>query len=330
MTTLDKNLKLTIFMTAYNRENYIKNAVESILNQTFQNFHLVVLNNASTDGTLEILQGIKDPRMSIITHEKNIGPIANGNYPYDHLSGDYFMVVHDDDIFLPEAIATEIAFLEKNKDVALVSLSANIIDENGSFLTDRSIPKDILAADTYTKDEYLVNKLCQTKSSVVCPSVMYRTEFFEKNQIRSRSEAGPACDFVFYNEVCFAGGKIGVLKAPLILYREHSGQDSYNNLFNKFDLRDLDTIYSLIEKYGVVTDKSVLSKLLSARAAFWAYRLAYSKKSQNTLSKHIETVKNRRYYNGFCIKDKIVITVGKYMPWAIRFANKIRKMRKRK
>lgn len=321
---------LTIYMTTYNRAQFIRSAVESILNQTFQDFHLIVLNNASTDGTLEILQGIKDPRMSIITHEKNIGPIANGNYPYDHLSGDYFMVVHDDDIFLPEAIATEITFMEKNKDVALVSLSANIIDENGKFLTDRSMPEDIFDADTYINSEYFANKLYQTKCNVVCPSVMYRTEFFVKNQIRSRSEAGPACDFVFYNEVCFAGGKIGVLKAPLILYREHTGQDSYNNLFNKFDLRDLDTIDLLIEKYGVVSDEKVLARLLSARVAFWAYRLSYSKKSKKTINKQIEIVKSRRYFKGFGLKDKIIIMVGKYMPWAIRFANKIRKMRKRK
>ena len=327
-----KNLKpnIKIYMTTYNRAKYIKEAIQSLLNQSYSDFQLIVLNNASTDNTLEILSEIKDHRLEIITHPMNIGPIANGNYPYDNLSGDYFMVVHDDDVFLPEALATEVAFMEKNKDVALVSLSANIIDENGKFLTDRSMPEDIFSADTFTKDEYFANKLYQTKANVVCPSVMYRTEFFVNNAIRSRSEAGPACDFVFYNEVCFAGGKISVLKAPLILYREHLGQDSYNNLFNKFDLRDLDTIDFLIEKYNIITNKNILARLLSARVAFWAYRLSYRKKSKQTINKQIEIVSSRRYYMGFGIKDKIIIMVGKYMPWSIRIANKIRKLRKRK
>lgn len=330
MDTLDKKLKITIFMTTYNREKYIEIAVNSILNQTYTDFQFIILNNASTDRTLEILQGIKDPRMSIITHEKNIGPIANGNYPYDHLSGDYFMVVHDDDIFLPNAIETEIAYMEKNKDIALVSLSANIIDENGNFLTNKTMPNDMFDADTFTGDEYLNDRMSQTKHYIICPSVMYRTEFFVNNPIRSRSEAGPACDFVFYNEVCFAGGKISLLKAPLILYREHCGQDTYNNLFNKFDLRDLDTIDLLIDKYNVANDKTILARMLSKRVAFWAYRLSYSKKSQKTLLEQIKIAKNRSYFKCFAFKDKIIIMVGKYIPWAIRFANKIRKMRKRK
>ena len=68
-----ENPKVTVLMSVYNGERYLREAIDSILNQTFKDFEFLIINDGSTDRTLEILQSYHDPRIKIINNEKNIG-----------------------------------------------------------------------------------------------------------------------------------------------------------------------------------------------------------------------------------------------------------------
>ena len=125
--------KVVIFVLTYNRVNYLKSALESILNQTYSDFILNVLDNCSNDGTEEYVKSIEDKRVNYIRHEHNLGGIGNISYAFKNCAGDYFAVFHDDDILHDNLLKEEVAYLENHEDCMAVSCLANNIDENGEY-----------------------------------------------------------------------------------------------------------------------------------------------------------------------------------------------------
>ena len=102
--------KVVIFVLTYNRVNYLKSALESILNQTYSDFILNVLDNCSNDGTEEYVKSIEDKRVNYIRHEHNLGGIGNISYAFKNCAGDYFAVFHDDDILHDNLLKEEVAY----------------------------------------------------------------------------------------------------------------------------------------------------------------------------------------------------------------------------
>ena len=104
--------KISVILPVYNGEKYIKKAIESVLAQTLTDFELIIVNDGSTDGTLNIINQFKDSRIRLITQE-NRGPGASRNVALKHASGEYVMYLDADDWF--DENAFEIAYSEAKK-----------------------------------------------------------------------------------------------------------------------------------------------------------------------------------------------------------------------
>jgi len=109
--------KVSIVMTAFNSEKYIKTAVSTILNQTYENFELLVVNDASKDNTLEILKSFNDSRLKILDSSRNSGTYYSRNLGMFHSKGDYIAFVDSDDMTSPNRFTSIIDYMEKNKEV---------------------------------------------------------------------------------------------------------------------------------------------------------------------------------------------------------------------
>lgn len=129
---MDKNILISVFIPVYNREKYVKFAIESILNQTYQNFELIIINDGSTDNSLSIIQSYDDDRIRIINNIKNKGVAAVGNQGIAAAKGKYFVRLDSDDIAHPRRLEKQVNFLERNPQYALVSTQAKLIfgDDN--------------------------------------------------------------------------------------------------------------------------------------------------------------------------------------------------------
>ena len=107
-------VKISVILTAFNEEKYIKKAIESILNQTLTDLELIVVNDGSTDNTLDIINSFDDDRLKLINHE-NMGPGASRNKALALAEGEYVMYLDGDDWYREDAM--EIAYMEaKAKD----------------------------------------------------------------------------------------------------------------------------------------------------------------------------------------------------------------------
>ena len=125
--------RVSIGMPVYNGENFLKEALDSILAQTFENFELIISDNASTDSTEEICQeyAAKDKRISYHRNEQNIGGCRNFNRVFELSNSEYFKWATHDDLCAPELLEQCVEALDKRSSVVLAYPRTVIIDEQG-------------------------------------------------------------------------------------------------------------------------------------------------------------------------------------------------------
>lgn len=104
-------------MPVYNAENYIEEAIYSILNQTFSNFELIILEDASEDNSLSLIKKFKDPRIRLIANRDNLGIVKNLNHGLTLSTGKYIVRMDADDVSYPDRIEKQVEFMEANPQV---------------------------------------------------------------------------------------------------------------------------------------------------------------------------------------------------------------------
>lgn len=222
--------KLSVYITTYNRIEYLKLAISSILNQTFTDFDLYILDNCSTDRTEHFVLSIYDPRVHYIRHPYNIGGIENINYAFEHCESDYFCVFHDDDICHSTLLEAEILYMEQHIECAAVTCLSNQIDDSGRIIKLYSVI-DNEAIRTYSNKEFFKNYI-DKQHNLIFPATMYRNEFIKKSELKLKNSPGPCADVVLYMDIEKAGGVIAELQRPLYSYRIYADQDSSMNFEN--------------------------------------------------------------------------------------------------
>jgi glycosyltransferase involved in cell wall biosynthesis len=135
------NPLVSVVMAVYNGERYLKPTIESTLNQTFKNFEFVIVNDASTDRTMEIINSYDDPRIKLYNNEKNIGQTKSLNVGLNAAKGKYIARIDAGDVSMPERLEKQLAFMEKNKEVSVLGTSAFRYDESGRIIDVVHMPK---------------------------------------------------------------------------------------------------------------------------------------------------------------------------------------------
>lgn len=122
--------KVSVIMACYNEERYIEDAIQSILNQTYSNFELVIVDDASTDGTVDKIKNFSDNRIRLVETTKNTGPSSCWNLAAENSVGDYIAVMDADDVSLEKRLEIEKEFLDENPNYGLVGTNWIEVDEN--------------------------------------------------------------------------------------------------------------------------------------------------------------------------------------------------------
>lgn len=135
---------ISVIMPVYNTEQYLRFALDSLLRQTFTNFEVIAVNDASTDDSSRILREYaqQDARIHIVTHTKNKGIVATMNEAIGLSKGEYLARMDADDIAMPSRFAEQVAILQHHPKVVLVAGVFEIIDEVGEYLYREVLPAD--------------------------------------------------------------------------------------------------------------------------------------------------------------------------------------------
>ena len=128
------NLPLvTVYITNFNYANYIKESFESVKNQTYSNIEVLIIDDGSTDTSLDIIKDIEKKNSEVKTiFQQNKGLNKTNNVALEASNGDYIMRLDADDILLPEAVETLVKELDNNDDVGLVFPDYFLMDEKGN------------------------------------------------------------------------------------------------------------------------------------------------------------------------------------------------------
>jgi glycosyltransferase involved in cell wall biosynthesis len=127
--------KVSVLMSVYNGQRYLREAVESILNQTFTDFEFIIVDDGSTDNTWQILQGYaaSEPQIVLVRNETNVGLAKSLNRGLSLARGEYIARMDADDVSLPERLAAQMAFLDEHPEVGVVGSSVQLIGTDGSL-----------------------------------------------------------------------------------------------------------------------------------------------------------------------------------------------------
>lgn len=132
---------VTVIVTAYNRAKTIERTMQSILKQTYQNIEIVVVDDGSTDNTIEILNKIHDDRIRIVRHPKNKGVTAAKNTGLDNIKGEWFVFVDSDDEIVPEAIETLIK-IPLEFDPTITAVDSGEFDTGSNKLAEKNLTRN--------------------------------------------------------------------------------------------------------------------------------------------------------------------------------------------
>jgi glycosyltransferase involved in cell wall biosynthesis len=124
---------VTVLMPVYNGGKYLRPTMETILEQTYRDFEFLIINDCSTDGSLETIRSFSDPRIRIHTNDKNVGQTPSVNVGLKLARGKYIVINDADDFSLPKRIETQLDFIQKHPEYAVVGCSAYIMDKDGTI-----------------------------------------------------------------------------------------------------------------------------------------------------------------------------------------------------
>ncbi len=169
---MDKNLTVSVIMPAYNSEKYISGAVESLLAQTFQDFEIIVVNDCSTDNTVEKVSSFADKRIKILQTPQNIGAAGARNLGLQHAQGQYIAFLDADDYAYPTRLEEQVSFLEKNTAIDLVGTWTEVVDEKGEVIN-----SFCLSLPTHELPVKLLFQNCFALSSVMMRNYLENISF---------------------------------------------------------------------------------------------------------------------------------------------------------
>ena len=136
--TTGRRPRVSIGLPVYNGERYLAESLDSLLRQTFDDFELIICDNASVDGTEEICRGYvaRDRRIRYVRHATNLGASRNFRISFEMASGEYFKWAACDDLHGPQFLARCVDVLDRDPAVVLVYPKSQLIDEDGRVLSD--------------------------------------------------------------------------------------------------------------------------------------------------------------------------------------------------
>lgn len=251
-----KDPLVSVIMPAYNSEKYIGEAIESILDQTFSNFELIIIDDCCKDHTAEIVKGYQDDRIIFVRNEINKGFLYGLNHGIEIARGKYIARLDDDDTSYPSRLQKQVDYLNTHEDVVLVGTR---IDEkrNGILCEQRITP--------IRTSNQIRFELFYENGSIAHSSFMMRKEVLDKHNIKYEIFK-QVPDYHMLTCIC-QHGNLARLDETLVTWRIHPQQSTNvrsrrmkTDEFDKARCMYIETL-ALPEEYKLILKKSVCREL---------------------------------------------------------------------
>ena len=209
--------KVSVIMPAYNGEKFIGEAIQSIIDQTYQNWELIVIDDCSKDGTLDVIRQFDDQRIVLYQNDENKGIAFGTNLGIEKSTGDYIALLDDDDVAMKDRFKIQVDYLDSHPEIDVLGGADIEIDENGDYIKCSGPP--------LRNPKLIKAYLLFFKNMFTDCTVMYRKDFVQKNNIRYAEGCFGMHDVKFYMDASKKGNIKGIDEI-LIKKRIYEGQET--------------------------------------------------------------------------------------------------------
>ncbi len=297
------NHKISVCILTYNRLEFLKKSISSVLDSNSNNFKLYVFNDNSNDGTKEYLEKLHFKKHLVaINHNKNLGLGLNSNYIIKFINSKYCLMLHDDDTIEPNYLGETLSLMEVDSEISMVGTGWHIIDANGEILKTlvyKEFNDNIILNDR----DYFINhfKGLQFPWS----GTLFRMEKIKK--LRFNFDAHPIiADIIFLSTTAF-NNKIGYIPKALMNYRNHpettTNKCNYNLSFKEWESNFI-FYESIVSKYKF--DKNTRKSLNKANTKTLVWLLMISPNF-----KYFFKALTSKYFSFSCLEIKQLLTITK-------------------
>lgn len=216
--------QVTVLMPVFNGEKYIREAIDSILNQTFKDFEFLIVCAPSTDKSIEIIQSYTDERIRLVEVKEKHGLIADLNMGLDLAQGKFIARMDCDDISLPNRLEKQIAFMEANPDVGICGSWIELIGNNAGHIEKYPVDYEDIKANLFFS------------CALAHPTVVFRNDFVKKYGLMYDSRHLYAEDFGLWKKCSFL---FPIVNLPYVLLKYRNWSEGASK---KFMLAQVETL----------------------------------------------------------------------------------------
>ena len=220
---------VSVIIPTYNRAEYLKQAIESVLAQTYTHFELLILDNCSPDHTPEVVAQFSDPRIKYLRHQCNIGSSANWTYGIYLAKGSFLSFLADDDIYGCDFLSHRLKSFSTDRFVVAVTGAFVVTNERKEFLRASRIPEDTTVV---FQGDRLLSLALGLQGEWFNGATLYST-YALRSVFGKSVMAGKVGDYSMHIRLAMKkSARLIFLSDQDVTYRFHAGQDSQENIFH--------------------------------------------------------------------------------------------------
>lgn len=250
--------KVTVLMGVFNSELFLKEAIDSILNQTFKDFKFLIINDGSTDGSEQIILSYEDDRIIYDKNPENIGIGRTVRKGMEMIHSKYVIRVDSDDISFPDRFQVQVDFMDSHPEIAIAGTLFDVIGD------------PIKGSDLY-ESSLKIRTRALFECPIIQPSVIINNEFIKRHQLNYDKRFEVAGDFALFLDT-LKHGELAIIPKKLMSYRRHKGQVTSK----KYNLQDE---FSTTKKLELLEELSGVTLTKKERELYMAF--SFHRKLEN-------------------------------------------------
>lgn len=249
--------KVSVVLTSYNHAKFLRASIDSVLAQTYADFELIIWDDASSDESASIISQYNDPRIRCFFNEAQRGPVYGTNKAITEVAaGELIAIHHSDDIWMPDKLEKQVAYLEHNPDVVAVFTHAAIIDDNGNSFKRAGHPyTEVFKQGNRSRFAWLRHFL-MTGNALCHPSVLIRKHCHDSLGLYD-DRFYQADDLDMWFRVC-ATHEIHIIAEPLVKFRVQSEEKNMSGNRPDSRIRYALEYYEMLKAYvGIFSNENI-------------------------------------------------------------------------
>ena len=305
MDSTINHITVTVLMPVFNGEKYLKQAIESILNQDYKDFEFMIINDGSLDNSLRIIESYSDNRIVVINNERNIGLINSLNKGLDMIHSDYIVRMDCDDICEINRISEQVKFMESNPNIGAC----------GSYYYQQRGDKKVIFTEPINSQE--INAFMIFNSPIAHPTAIIRNKILKEHHLYYSINHIHAEDYKLWIDIS-NHSLLANIALPLLIYRVHENQITGNKILLSSKKETLDNIrLSQLNRIGIfpsVEELQIHHLIFNGEKPESIQQLNDSMIWLNKLVKHLKLNQssNLEYFNKIIIERWLRLCVNFY------------------